>query len=279
MDNRILTQQHLHAFSEYLRQEEKSNATCQKYLRDTENLLRFLNGKPVCREMIATWKEALVRNGYATRSINSMLASVNSLLSFLGWQECRVKNLRLQRQTYCAEGKELTRAEYLRLLNAARKKPRLLLALQTICATGIRVSELQCFTVEAVHRGEVHVACKGKNRIILIPGKLRNRLLTYAREHGIRTGIVFTGPRGKAWNRSSIWRQMKALCRSAQVQASKVFPHNLRKLFARTFYAIQKDLAKLADILGHSSINTTRIYIMSTGTEHRRQLDQLNLLL
>lgn len=279
MGDRILNRQHLHAFSEYLRQEEKSNATCQKYLRDAENLLRFLNGKPVTREVIAAWKEALVRNGYAARSVNSMLASVNSLLSFLSWQDCRVKNLRLQRQTYCAEGKELTRAEYLRLLNAARKKPRLLLALQTICATGIRVSELQCFTVEAVQRGEVHVACKGKNRTVLLPGKLRNRLLTYARERGIRTGILFTGTRGKAWNRSSIWRQMKALCRSAQVQASKVFPHNLRKLFARTFYAIQKDLAKLADILGHSSINTTRIYIMSTGTEHRRQLEQLNLLL
>lgn len=279
MEERILTEECVKGFSEYLYREEKSRATREKYLRDVERFRLFLGGAHVTREAVFGWKEFLVERGYAPRSVNSMLASVNSLLSFLGWQACRAKNLRLQRQTYCAEEKELTRAEYLRLLNAAKGRPRLQLALQTICATGIRVSELGCFTVEAVRRGEIRIACKGKTRAILIPGKLRSKLLAYARERKITAGVVFSGNDGKAWNRSSIWRQMKALCRAARVNPSKVFPHNLRKLFARTFYAARKDIAGLADILGHSSINTTRIYIMSTGKEHRRQLERLELLL
>ena len=279
MEERILTEECVKGFSEYLYREEKSRATREKYLRDVERFRLFLGGAHVTREAVFGWKEFLVERGYAPRSINSMLASVNSLLSFLGWQACRAKNLRLQRQTYCAEEKELTRAEYLRLLNAAKGRPRLQLALQTICATGIRVSELRCFTVEAVRRGEIRIACKGKTRAILIPGTLRSKLLAYARERKITAGVVFSGNDGKAWNRSSIWRQMKALCRAARVNPSKVFPHNLRKLFARTFYAARKDIAGLADILGHSSINTTRIYIMSTGKEHRRQLERLELLL
>lgn len=279
MEERILTAERVRAFSEYLRREEKSEATCEKYLRDVGSFRRFLREDSVTRETVSGWKESLVERGYAPRSVNSMLASVNSLLSFLGWQVCRVKNLRLQRQTFRAEEKELTRAEYLRLLNAARGRPRLQLALQTICATGIRVSELGCFTVEAVRRGEICVTCKGKTRTILVPGKLRSKLLAYARERKITAGMVFVGSGGAAWNRSSIWRQMKALCRAARVLPSKVFPHNLRRLFARTFYAARKDIAGLADILGHSSINTTRIYIMSTGAEHRRQLERLDLLL
>lgn len=279
MEERILTEEKVRAFLEHLGWEEKSSATREKYLRDVERFRLFLGGTSVTREAVSGWKESLVERGYAPRSVNSMLASVNSLLSFLGWQACRTKNLRLQRQTYCAEEKELTRAEYLRLLEAARGRPRLQLALQTICATGIRVSELRCFTVEAVRRGEIRVACKGKTRVILIPGKLRNKLLAYARERKAVTGAVFSGSDGKEWNRSSIWRQMKALCCAARVKPSKVFPHNLRKLFARTFYAARKDIAGLADILGHSSINTTRIYIMSTGKEYRRQLERLGLLL
>lgn len=279
MENRLLTNKLLHVFAGHLQREEKSEATRAKYLRDVRKLQQYLSDCPVTRERISAWKESLVAQGYAVRSINSMLASVNSLLSLLGWQECRVKNLRLQRQTYCPEEKELTRPEYLRLLSAAGNSPRLMLALQTICATGIRVSELGCFTVESVRRGEIRITCKGKTRIILIPGKLQNRLLAYARQEKILSGIIFVSKTGKPWNRSCIWRKMKALCRAAQVKTSKVFPHNLRKLFARTFYASQKDIAKLADLLGHSSINTTRIYIMSTGTEHRRQLERLGLLL
>lgn len=225
------------------------------------------------------YKKALVGAGYAVCSVNSMLASVNSLLSFLGWSDCRVKNLRVQRQTYCAEEKELSKAEYLRLLEASGKNTQLSTVLQTICGTGIRVSELRYFTVEAVQHGRITVSCKSKTRTILVPGKLKNLLLNYARQHRITAGPILLGRNGKPLDRSSIWRQMKQLCKSADVAPSKVFPHNLRKLFARTFYGIEKDIAKLADILGHSSINTTRIYIMTTGAEHCRKIERLGLVI
>lgn len=223
------------------------------------------------------YKQTLRERGYAVRSINSMLASLNSLLDFLGWSDCKVKSIRQQKQTYCAEEKELSKAEYLRLLETAKGKPQLQLVMQTICGTGIRVSELRFFTVEAVKAGEVVVNCKAKTRTILIPGKLRKMLLAYAQKKKIHSGVIFTRS-GKPLNRSSIWAQMKHLCRNAGVNPSKVFPHNLRKLFARTFYGIEKDIAKLADILGHSSIDTTRIYIMSTGTEHRKKIERLGLV-
>ena len=189
-----------------------------------------------------------------------------------------MKNIRLQRQTYSAEDKELTKAEYLRLLEASRKNEQLNLVIQTICGTGIRVSELRYFTVEAVRRGEIVIDCKGKTRTILVPGKLKNILLNYAKRRGITAGAIFVTRTGKPLNRSNIWSAMKKLCESAGVKPSKVFPHNLRKLLARTFYGIEKDIAKLADILGHSSINTTRIYIMTTGTEHRRKIERLGLV-
>lgn len=225
-----------------------------------------------------SYKQALIGKNYAMRSINSMLASLNSLLDFLGWSDCKVKSLKIQRQTYCAEEKELTKAEYLRLLEAAKGYPRLKLIMQTICSTGIRVSELQYFTVEAVRCGEIIVRCKSKTRTILLPGKLKKLLLKYAKKNGIRSGAIFVTRNGKPISRSNIWAQMKKLCESAGVKTSKVFPHNLRKLFARTFYGIEKDIAKLADILGHSSINTTRIYIMTTGMEHRRKIERLGLV-
>lgn len=224
------------------------------------------------------YKNGLIEKGYAVRSINSMLASLNSLLFFLGWQDCKVKNLKAQRQTHCAEEKELTKAEYLRLLTAAEHRPQLRLILETICGTGIRVSELRFFTVEAVKRGEIAVRCKSKTRTILLPSKLRKLLLDYAKKSGIPSGAIFITRSGKPLNRSNIWAQMKSLCKAANVKASKVFPHNLRKLFARTFYGIEKDIAKLADILGHSSIDTTRIYIMTTGTEHRKKIERLGLV-
>ena len=207
-----------------------------------------------------------------------MLASVNSLFRFLGWSDIRVKSLKVQRQTYCAEEKELSKAEYLRLLRAAAKKPQLRLILETICGTGIRVSELRFFTVEAVRRGAITVHCKSKIRTILLPGKLRKKLQAYAQERGISSGGIFVMRNGAPLNRSGIWARMKSLCGEARVSPGKVFPHNLRKLFARTFYRTEKDIAKLADILGHSSIDTTRIYIMTTGTEHRRKLDCLGLV-
>lgn len=278
MNERILTNCQIQKFSDYLVREEKSNATNEKYVRDVHGFWVFAGNNQVTKELVVAWKKILVENGYAARSINSMLASVNSFLGFLGWHDCKVKNIRLQHQTYCAEEKELTKAEYLRLLEASKKNEQLNLVLQTICGTGIRVSELRYFTVEAVRRSEITVSCKSKTRTILVPGKLRKLLLNYAKRKNVTTGTIFVGKSGKPLDRSSIWRQMKQLCKDAGVKESKVFPHNLRKLFARTFYGIEKDIAKLADILGHSSINTTRIYIMTTGIEHRRKIERLGLV-
>ena len=279
MEQRIITDCQIRDFSDYLIREEKSDATCEKYLRDVRLFRLFAGSSWVAKELVLAWKKKLVEQGYAVRSINSMLASVNSFLGFLGWHDCKVKNIRLQHQTYCAEEKELTKAEYLRLLEASRKNEQLNLVLQTICGTGIRVSELRYFTVEAVRYGEITVNCKSKTRTILVPGKLRKLLLNYAKQRHITSGSIFIGRSGKPLDRSSIWRQMKQLCKAAGVKESKVFPHNLRKLFARTFYGIEKDIAKLADILGHSSINTTRIYIMTTGIEHRRKIERLGLII
>ena len=210
-----------------------------------------------------------------------MLASLNSLFAFLGWNDCKVKVIKIQRQIYCPEEKELTKAEYVRLINAAKykKNERLSLLIQTICGTGIRVSELEYITVETVRRGEATVSCKGKTRSVFIVKDLKKKLLRYAAEQEIKSGMIFVTKSGKPINRTNIWREMKALCKDANVNTQKVFPHNLRHLFARTFYGIEKDIAKLADILGHSSINTTRIYIISTGMEHRRRMENMHLII
>ena len=267
---------HLIAFSTFLIQEEKSSATLSKYLRDIRRLYAFAPGRPVTKELIMDFKQHLLETGYTVRSINSMLASVNSFLRCLGWEDCRVKTLKQQREIFCPEERALTKAEYLRLLAAADKQMNLIL--QTICATGIRVSELRHFTLEAVRGGEVRVRCKNKTRTILIPGKLKRELTAYARSRGTKGGPIFSTRSGKPLDRSNIWARMKKLCARAAVNPAKVFPHNLRKLFARTFYAMEKDIAKLADILGHSSIETTRIYIMTTSQEHRRRMERLGLV-
>ena len=279
MSERKLSENCISAFREYLVMEEKSGATVEKYIRDIRAFSGFAGGQKVTKEVVMAYKQSLLEKGYAVRSINSMLASINSFLVYQGWQDCKVKSLKLQNSVYCPEEKELTKAEYLRLLAAAKSQPRLRLILETICGTGIRVSELRYFTVEGVSRGEISVRCKGKTRTILLPGKLRGLLLAYAKKNGIHSGAIFVTRSGKPLNRSNIWAQMKALCEKARVKASKVFPHNLRKLFARTFYRLEKDIAKLADILGHSSVNTTRIYIMTTGVEHRRKIEGLGLVL
>lgn len=278
MEHRNLSPQHLKLFREYLIREEKSTATIEKYLRDAHAFLQYAEDQTITKELMVLYKRELQLKGYAVRSINSMLASLNSLMDFLDWTDCKVKNLRCQRQTYCAEDKELSKVEYMRLLEAAKGREQLNLVLQTICGTGIRVSELRYFTVEAVSRGEIVVQCKSKTRTILVPGKLKKLLLRYAKDYKIHYGTIFVTRKGNPLDRSNIWAQMKRLCQAAGVNPSKVFPHNLRKLFARTFYGIEKDIAKLADILGHSSINTTRIYIMTTGTEHRRKIEQLGLV-
>lgn len=275
----MITDKDMQGFSRYLENRERSEATISKYDRDVMGFRRFVGGEVLSKETVMAYKRHLIQCGYAVTSINSMLASVNAFLEFMGMPDCKVKNIRTQRQIYCAEDKELTKAEYLRLLDAAKGNAQLNLVLQTICGTGIRVSELQYFTVEAVRRGQVTVDCKNKTRTILIPGKLKKRLLCFAKQRKITEGSIFVTRSGAPLNRSNIWAAMKRLCRNAGVEASKVFPHNLRKLFARTFYGIEKDIAKLADILGHSSINTTRIYIMTTGTEHLRKIERLGLII
>lgn len=278
MNKRKLTENQIELFHQYLIREEKSTATVEKYLRDVRAFCMFLGEKNITKDVVVEYKKYLQECSYAIRSINSMLASINCFLIYIGKSECKVKSLKLQKQVYCAEEKELSKAEYERLLKAAEKHEQLRLVMQTICATGIRVSELRFFTVEAISHGEVVVNCKAKTRTILIPGKLRKRLLDYARKQKIRSGVIFLTRNGKPLDRKTIWAQMKGLCNASGVNPTKVFPHNLRKLFARTFYGIEKDIAKLADILGHSSIDTTRIYIITTGTEHRRKIERLGLV-
>lgn len=281
MENRIISTDILNDFRKYLQWEEKSRNTIEKYLRDAKTFMVYTNGGKVKKESVIAYKQHLLDNNYAVRSINSMLASLNCLFSFLGWHDCRVKALKTQRQIFCPEGKELTKAEYERLCRTAlnNHNERLYLILQTICSTGIRVSELQFITVEAVKRSEAIVNCKAKTRTVFLVRELQKKLLRYAAEQKIECGPLFVTRTGKPLSRTNIWREMKALCAEAKVNAQKVFPHNLRHLFARVFYGIEKDIAKLADILGHSSINTTRIYIISTGTEHRERMENMRLIL
>lgn len=281
MKGRILTEKIITDFSAYLKSEEKSQNTVEKYLRDVRAFAADLNGSEVTKEAVIAYKTELLSESYAVRSVNSMIASLNSLFSFLGWTDCRVKSIKLQRQIYCPEEKELTKAEYMRLVNTAKQKgnERLNLILQTICGTGIRVSELQFITVETVKCGEAVVSLKGKTRTVFIVKDLQKKLLRYAAEQGIQSGSVFVTRTGKPISRTNIWREMKDLCEQANVNPNKVFPHNLRHLFARTFYGIEKDIAKLADILGHSSINTTRIYIVATGSEHRQRMENMRLII
>lgn len=273
----FIIEKDLRAFSEYLAEEEKSVATLEKYVRDVSLFLEFAGAAPLSKELAVRYKAMLIKKGYKPRSVNSMLASLNSFFEFVGAVHCKVKSLKIQKQTYLSEEKELSRDEYKRLLAAAKKKEQLSLVIRTICSTGIRVSELRYFTREAVERGEVTVKCKSKTRTIFIPRDLRALILRFADKQRIRAGTVFVTKSGKPLDRSYIWAQMKRLCVTAEVNPSKVFPHNLRKLFARTFYGIEKDIAKLADVLGHSNIETTRIYIMSTGIEHRRQIERMGL--
>ena len=280
MEERILTADIIENFRKNLELQEKSTSTIEKYIRDVKAFSAYTENAAITKEKVIAYKKYL-RNNYAVRSVNSMLASINSLFSFLGWHDLRVKSLKLQQQVFCPEEKELTKAEYARLCKTAERKKnkRLNLILQTICGTGIRVSELQYITVEAAKQGEAVVNCKAKTRSVFIVKELKQKLLRYAAEQNIKSGMIFVTRTGKPISRTNIWREMKALCVEANVNPEKVFPHNLRHLFARVFYGIEKDIAKLADILGHSSINTTRIYIISTGTEHRKRIENMRLIL
>ena len=277
---RQITAERLADFADQLRREERAAGTEENYLRHVRAFAAWLGSHPVTREGAAAWKESLLEAGYSPVTVNAMVAAVNKFFSLSGWADCRVKALRLQRRLFREEGRELTRREYDRLLTAARRsgKGRLELLMEAICATGIRVSEVKYLTVEAARQGRTEIHLKGKVRTILIPGKLRKKLLGYAREKKIASGEIFLTRGGKGLSRKQIWAEMKALCKAAGVSPSKVFPHNLRHLFARTFYQVCRDVAKLADVLGHSSIETTRIYLISTGAEHARQLERLGFV-
>ena len=280
MKGRLVTAKVIAAFREHLILEERSAATVEKYVRDVRAFVAYARDDSITKEVVIAYKKYLQEN-YSTRSVNSMLASINSLFSRLGWDDLKVKQLKLQQQVFRPEEKELTKAEYTRLCRAAEHKRnmRLSLILQTICGTGIRVSELQYITVEAAKRGEAVVHCKAKTRPVFIVRELKQKLLCYAAEQGIKSGVIFVTRSGRPVSRVNVWREMKALCAEADVDPQKVFPHNLRHLVASVFYGIEKDIAKLADILGHSSINTTRIYIISTGSEHRRHMENMRLIL
>lgn len=280
MEKRRIEPKILQKFMTFLRNEERSDATVEKYLHDVRCFADFIGTEKICKQSVMEYKNKLGAS-YAVSSANSMIAALNSFLRFCGWCDLCVKQFRVQRSAYSLEEKELSRAEYVRLLDAASKtnNERLNLIIQTICSTGIRVSELQYITVEALRKGEAVVNCKGKNRRIFIVSQLRKKLLTYVKQQKIRSGSVFVTRSGRPVSRNSIWKGMKALCEEAQVLPSKVFPHNLRHLFARIFYGIEKDIAKLADILGHSSINTTRIYIITTGEEHRQKMEHMRLII
>lgn len=263
-----------------LRERERADHTVEKYVRSLRALGRWLDGRDLTKAALVEWKGALTET-YAPASVNSMLASVNSFLAFMGWRELTVRPLKLQRAIFRDEERELTRSEYARLVAAAQREgcERLSLVMQTICATGIRVSELRFITVQAVRSGRAEVSCKGKRRVVFLPEKLRRALRKYLEKQKRTAGAVFVTRTGTPLDRSNIWREMKRLCQRAGVEPGKVFPHNLRHLFARTYYTREKDLSRLADLLGHASVSTTRIYTAESGEVHARQLERLGLVL
>ena len=270
----------LAGFADCLKNGDRSPGTIEKYLHDASDFALWLGQRELTRETAVQWREFLLQQNYAPVTINSMLSAVNSLFKFLGRGDCRIRFLRVQRKAFREQSRELTRAEYQKLLDTAAEQgqERLELLMETICATGIRVSEVRYITVEAAQRGRAEISLKGKIRTILLPAKLCRKLLKYARKQKTASGEIFLTRSGKPVSRRQIWREMKALCEKAGVESSKVFPHNLRHLFATLFYKACRDIVKLADILGHSSINTTRIYLMTTGAEHARQLEKLGLV-
>ncbi len=274
-----ITDEMIKSFTEYLYREEKSSNTIEKYIRDIRGFIRWLGESEIDKTTILQYKKELCMN-YAPRSVNSMLSSLNALFEYLKWYELKVKTLKIQRQIFADKNKELTKAEYERLLKAAKAKynQKLYYILLTIAGTGIRISELEFIDVDAIKTGETTINCKGKLRRIFLPKALCKMLLEYTKKQKIREGSVFVSKSGKPINRTTVWRLMKNLCKLANVSSAKVFPHNLRHLFARTYYSLQKDIVRLADILGHSNINTTRIYTIETGNVHKRQIERLGLL-
>lgn len=280
MEKRILSAEMLKAYERYLFLDEKSEHTIEKYRRDVRAFMLFAGKTSVSKEVMVRYKEEIGEK-YEKTSANSMIAALNSFFRFAGWEDCCVKQFKIQKMIFCNRNKELTKEEYFRLCRTAEKmqNERLSMILQTLGGTGIRISELPYITVEALRKGKTVVNCKNKIRVIFIVKQLQLRLMRYCRKTGHTTGPVFVTQSGKPMDRSDIWREMKKICKKAGVDPAKVFPHNLRHLFAQVFYEIKKDIAKLADILGHSSINTTRIYITSSGNEHRKYLENMRMIL
>lgn len=280
MFDTVLTREHIAAYQRFLCEEERAAATVQKYMQTLQSFLKWLNGRPVSKGTAAQWKTHLLNQRQAPATINAKLSAVNGLFCFLGWENCRLKFLKLQRKTFQDISRELSKYDYFQLLNAAshQNDSQLFLLMETICSAGIRVSETRYITVEAARSGYAEIRLKGKIRTILLPTKLRRKLLKFAKKRKIASGELFLSKDGKPLSRFQIWRAMKKLCTESGVPASKVFPHNLRHLFARTFYQTVRDIVKLSDVLGHSSIETTRIYLRTTSAEHSRQLNRLGLL-
>ena len=280
MTDHRLEVQKIEAFEHYLRLEEKSMATIEKYLRDIRSFASWLDGRAITKELTTEWKKYLLEKGYAPVTINAMLSALNGLLDFLDLHEYRVKFLKIQRQLFRDSSRELTRKDYERLLFAAKKlgRERISLLAETICATGVRVSEVRYITVEALQQGKTEINLKNKIRTIFLPQKLCHKLRKYAKKQKISSGAIFRTRTGRVLNRRQIWSELKDLCKYADVSPKKVFPHNFRHLFATVFYRSCRDIVKLADILGHSSIETTRIYLVTSGMEHRRELERLGLV-
>ncbi len=280
MQKNIITKKSITAYVEYLQSEERAENTIVKYLHDVREFAAWMSSNAVTKESVAAWKEHLISKGYGAGTVNGALAALNSFFAFMEWSDCRVKYLKIQRQMFRDTARELTKEEYLRLVETAESQgnPRLTLLLETICGTGVRVSEVRYITVEAANSGRAVISLKGKIRTILIPGKLAKKLRKYAQKQKIASGEIFITKSGRGMSRRQIWGEMKRLCKSAHVDESKVFPHNLRHLFARAYYKICRDIVKLADVLGHGSVETTRIYLISTGEEHSKDLDKLGLV-
>lgn len=279
-EQRTITPKLINRYAHYLREQERSSSTIQKYVHDLTVLCNYLAETTVTKTALIAWKRELEEQ-YAPASVNTKLAAINGLLEFCGWSDLKVKPLKIQKSMFSDGEKELTRQEYIRLVQASQSigNERLSLVIQTICATGIRVSELKFITAEAIQSGRAEINNKGKRRMLFLPQKLRCMLKKYLRKQKRTAGPVFVTKTEKPLDRSNIWREMKALCESAGIEPGKVFPHNLRHLFARTYYSIEKDLSRLADILGHSNVNTTRIYTIESGTVHARQMERMGLII
>ena len=279
MQERKITNELITEFEMYLYEEERSGNTIEKYMRDVRFFREWLKDGRIEKSVIIGYKKELCER-YAIKSVNSMLSSLNAFFLFMGWHDLKIKTLKVQRCIFADKSKELTKPEYERLLTAAKNKKneRLYYLMQAIASTGLRVSEIKYVTCEAVRQGQAVINCKGKIRQIFLPRKLCQMLKQYIKSRNIKSGAVFVSKNGKPLDRSNIWKMFKDLCESAGVNKDKVFPHNFRHLFARTFYSLQKDIVRLADILGHSSVETTRLYTMESGTEHIKQLQKLGLL-